>query len=324
MRPVLRDLLRPRPVHPRRPARLARRGRRPVRRDLEPGVHAVRGRPARHARRAAAALDRHRHGAGALRRDPAGQARQLRHRHLPRADPGQRRGHRPGPGRPVPGQPPRGRRPSAQRGVPDRRRRAAVERRPRLRAAPDHAPRDAPRAHDGRARAADVPAGAGAGAPDGRRLPGTGARRGADRRDAAAGGDAVPPDAGARPAPAHRGDRTARRPPAAARRGGVPAVRHLRLPARPDAGRAARAGARGGPRRLRGGDGGAARPRPRRLGRLRRGRHRARLVRAEGEGRRVGVPRLFDRDGGGGDRRAGGERRTGRSPRPPAPRSRWC
>ena len=149
---------------------------------------------------------------------------------------------------------------------------------------------------DGRARAADVPAGAGAGAADGRRLSRTGARRGADRRDAAAGGDAVPPDAGARAASAGRGDRAAWRPPAAARRGGVPAVRHLRLPARPDAGRAARAGARGGPRRLRGGDGGAARACPRRLGRIRRGRHRARLVRAEGEGRRVGVPRLFDRD----------------------------
>ena len=92
-------------------------------------------------------------------------------------------------------------------GVPDRRWRAAVERGPRLCAAPDHAPRDAPRAHDGRARAADVSAGAGAGAPDGRRLSRTGARRGADRRDAAAGGDAVPPDAGSRPASADRGDR---------------------------------------------------------------------------------------------------------------------
>ena len=51
----------------------------------------------------------------------------------------------------------------------------------RLRAAPDHAPRHAPRPHDGRAGAGDVPAGAGAGAPDGRRLPRTGARRGADR-----------------------------------------------------------------------------------------------------------------------------------------------
>ena len=51
VRPLLGDLLRPRAVHPRRPARLAGRRRRPVRRDLEPGVHAVRGRPARHARR---------------------------------------------------------------------------------------------------------------------------------------------------------------------------------------------------------------------------------------------------------------------------------
>ena len=81
------------------PPGIAGRGRRPVRRDLEPGVHAVRGRPARHARAAAAALDRYRHGAGAACRDPAGQARQLRHRHVPRADPGERRGNRAGPGR---------------------------------------------------------------------------------------------------------------------------------------------------------------------------------------------------------------------------------
>ena len=47
---------------------------------------------------------------------------------------------------------------------------------------------------DGRAGAGDVSAGAGAGAPDGRRLSRAGARRGADRRDAAAGGDALPPD----------------------------------------------------------------------------------------------------------------------------------
>ena len=71
-------------------------------------------------------------------------------------------------------------------------------------------------------------------------------------------------------------------------------------------------------RRLRGGDGRAARPRPRRLGRLRRGRDRAGLVRAQGEGRRDRVPRLFDRDGRGGDRRAGGERRAGRRAPPPA------
>ena len=86
------------------------------------------------------------------------------------------------------------------------------------------------------------------------------------------------------------------RPPASARRGGVPAVRHVRLPARSHAGRTARAGARGGPRRVRGCDGRTARACARRLGRYRRGRHRARLVRAEGAGRRIGVPRLLDRD----------------------------
>ena len=41
----------------------------------------------------------------------------------------------------------RHRRPRARHVVPDRRRRAAVERRPRLRAAPDHASRDPPRLH---------------------------------------------------------------------------------------------------------------------------------------------------------------------------------
>ena len=67
----------------------------------------------------------------------------------------------------------------------------------------------------------------------------------------------------------------------------------------------------------------AAHARPRRLGRLRRGRHRARLVRAEGEGRRHRVPRLLDRDRRGRDRRAGGGRRAGRRGAP-APRSPWC
>ena len=81
-----------------------------------------------------------------------------------------RRSHRAGPGRAVPRQPPRGGRPSALQRLPDGRRRAALQRGPRLRAAPHHAPRDAPRHHDGRAGAADAQAGAGAGAPDGHRL----------------------------------------------------------------------------------------------------------------------------------------------------------
>ena len=122
-----------------------------------------------------------------------------------------RRGHRHRPGRPAQDQPPGDRRPSARHLLPDRRRRAAVQRRPRLRAAPDHAPRHAPRPPDGRARPGDVPAGAGAGAPDGRRLSRAGAGRGADHRDAEAGGDPLQADARARPAPAGGRDRPARR-----------------------------------------------------------------------------------------------------------------
>ncbi len=49
-------------------------------------------------------------------------------------------------------------------------------------------------------------AGAGAGPPDGRRLPGAAAGRGADRRDHAAGGGPVQGDAGPRPGPARGGD----------------------------------------------------------------------------------------------------------------------
>ncbi|MEI9887226.1 MAG: alanine--tRNA ligase-related protein [Rhizomicrobium sp.] len=42
LRPLLRDFLRPRPRRGRRPAGLARRGRRPLRRGVEPRLHAVR------------------------------------------------------------------------------------------------------------------------------------------------------------------------------------------------------------------------------------------------------------------------------------------
>jgi hypothetical protein len=66
--------------HPRRPARAPRRGRRPLRRDLEPRLHAVRAARGREPHPAAAPLDRHRHGPRAHRRRAPGQARQLRHR----------------------------------------------------------------------------------------------------------------------------------------------------------------------------------------------------------------------------------------------------
>ena len=78
VRPVLGNLLRPRRPDPGRPARLARRRRRPLHRDLESRLHAVRAAARRQARRPAEALDRHRHGARAHRRRAAGHARQLR------------------------------------------------------------------------------------------------------------------------------------------------------------------------------------------------------------------------------------------------------
>ena len=101
----------------------------------------------------------------------------------------------------------RDRRSSARVVVPDRRRRAALERRPRLCAAPDHAPRDAPCAVARRQGSADASAGLGAGARDGPGLSGTGARRKPDRGNAAAGRDALPQDAGARAVDPRREER---------------------------------------------------------------------------------------------------------------------
>ena len=87
LRPVLGNLLRPRRGDPRRPARLGGRGRRPLHRDLEPRLHAVRAvRRRSPARTAAQAFHRHRHGAGAHRRGAAGRTRQLRHRPVRGAD----------------------------------------------------------------------------------------------------------------------------------------------------------------------------------------------------------------------------------------------
>ena len=88
VRALLGDLLRPWRPHPRRPARQPGRGRRPLRRDLEPGVHAAPAGGRRDRRRPAQAVDRHRHGARAHRRGHAGRPRQLRHRHVQGADRG--------------------------------------------------------------------------------------------------------------------------------------------------------------------------------------------------------------------------------------------
>ena len=198
LRPVLGNLLRPWPAHPGRSSRQCGRRRRPLHRDLESRLHAVRAACRRQARRPAEALDRHRHGARAHRRGAAGHARQLQDRpvlgdHRPGRRPHRRRSRRR-----AEGVAPRHRRPSARVVVPDRRRRAAVERRPRLCAPPHHAPRHAPRRAARRARALDVQARADAGARDGAGLSGADPRRGADLRDPQARRDPFPQDLGAR------------------------------------------------------------------------------------------------------------------------------
>ena len=297
LRTLLRDLLRPWRSCAGRSSGLARRGWRPLRRDLEPGLHAVFRGPAGHPHAAAAPLDRHRHGAGALRRHPAGQAGQLRHRHVARPDHGLRGSHRTGAGRAVQDQSSRGGRSPALGLVPDRRRRAAGQGRPRLRAAPDHAPGDAPFASDGYHRGGVPSSGAGPGAADGSRLPRAGPGGGADTRNHASRGGPLQGPARTRPVAARRRDLPSRQRGTTARRGRVQAIRHLRLSIGPDPGCVARARPVGRSGRFRERDGGTAAARPRGLVRLRGGGHRTGLFRVARAVRQFRVPRLRDRAG---------------------------
>ena len=86
VRSVLGNLLRPRRQVLGRPSGLARGRRRPLRRDLEPRVHAVRAVRGRLAHRAAEAVGRYRRRARARRRGDAGHQQQLRDRPVPLAD----------------------------------------------------------------------------------------------------------------------------------------------------------------------------------------------------------------------------------------------
>ena len=185
MRAVLRDL--PRSGRQGRWWTAGQRGarRRPLPRILEPRLHAVRAARAGRPRTAAEAVDRHRHGPRAHHGDPAGRAVRLRDRPAQGADRGVGRGDGRQGDRRAQGIASRHRRPSARNELPHRRRRTAVERGPRLRAPPHHAPRDAPRPPARRARAADVPPRPRARAPDGRHLHRAGPRAVADHRDAA-------------------------------------------------------------------------------------------------------------------------------------------
>ena len=67
---------------------------RPLRRNLEPGLHAVRPQRRGRADPAAQALHRHRSGAGARHRRAAGRGQQLRHRPVRAADRARRRADR--------------------------------------------------------------------------------------------------------------------------------------------------------------------------------------------------------------------------------------
>ena len=137
------------------------------------------------------------------------------------------RGHRPRAAHP--------RRPHPRHVLPGRGRRRAVQRGPRLRAAPPDAPRGAPGPAD--RHRGPVPHALRGGRPraDGARLS-RAARGGEDRRHVArARGGGVRADARAGHAPPRRAHRAGARARGGGhrRRGGLPAPRHLRLPVRP-------------------------------------------------------------------------------------------
>ncbi len=297
LRPVLRDHLRPGGGNGVR-APLVRRGLRlrPVPRDLEPRVHAVQPGGGRQQGSPPEAEHRHGDGSGAAGgRGPGGQE-QLRYRPVPQDHRGdrapERRGVReiPRPGCRHPGD----RRPRPRDGVPDRRRRPPRQRGEGVRPAQDHAPRPAPREEAGVCRAVSAPGG-------GRRRPGfffrlsrTGEERILYRHGGPERGEAL--SRNARRGSAHggggvRADREGGRRRLRRRRR-VQALRHVRVPRRPDGGPVQGAWGDARHRGVRERDGKAARPVPRGLeggrgGRLRRGHGRARPGRGLRRVRRI-------------------------------------
>ena len=162
MRPVLRDLLRPRPGVRLRQARLHRGLRlRPLYRNLEQRVLPVRQRRPQQLHRAEAEEHRHRHGPGAvgLRVSERGQPVRRGHgdEHHPQGQRADRRALRRelSAGR----EPARHHRPHPLRHVYDLRRHPAQQRGPGLRAAPSAAPGRPPRQAAGRERAVFVSGG---------------------------------------------------------------------------------------------------------------------------------------------------------------------
>ena len=127
-----------------RPGDLPGRRHRPLPRVLEPRLHDLRPGRGRHAHGAADEEHRYRHGGRADGGDPPGSRLGVRDRCAAPADRARRGALRPllsdgGADHPRDAHP---RRPCPRDGGADRRRRRALERGPRLRAAADHAPRD--------------------------------------------------------------------------------------------------------------------------------------------------------------------------------------
>ena len=187
----------------------------------------------RHADAAARAVDRHRHGPRAAHGGAPAEGLQLRHRRLhadPRRDRTARRARlcrhawrrrRLDAGR---------RRSHSRDDVPDRGRRDPVQRMARLRAAQDHAPRDAARQAPRHHRAVPPPARRRPRSGDGRRLSGSARESRDGREDDSRGGAPVRHRADRRPAAARSGDRQGPRVarPRAVGRRGLPPLRHLR------------------------------------------------------------------------------------------------
>ena len=319
--PLLGDLLRPR-------SRLWRRrgpghGRRPIRGDLEPRVHAVRDhqRPVevrlRYRRRTPCEEHRHRHGAGARRVHQAGCGQHVRDR--PGAS-GPRQG-----GRAVGSHlrcRPRGRRALPRRGRPRaflahaaRRRRHPLQRRARVHPAPPDAARDPLDAPSRRGRAHLRRALRGIPRCDegclSRGRDGLGAHLPVRPR----GGGDVPAHAGVRIGDPRRVARHLQggRAILGGRIGSLPAARHLRIPDRPHA-----RDRRGGrpdrrPRGVRHADGGAARPSEGRRALPEEAARRHECLPRPARAGRDGLHRLL----GPGDRIAGARHPRGRPPRRP-------
>ena len=220
--PVLRALPRPRAG--------LRQGRRPSRRReralpgvLEPRLHAVRPEPGQHADAAAGAEHRHRARPEPPGGDPPGRHERVRHRPVRAADRARRAALGQARGLLARGRPRAAGagRPHARDVVPDRRRRGAVQRGPRLRAAPADAARDRPGPPDRHRAGLPAALRGGRARDDGRALR-RAARAGRHRRHVAAdGGGDLQPHARVGPEAARGRDRAVcetRAPRASARR----------------------------------------------------------------------------------------------------------